>query len=134
MALEWSAELSVGVADMDEQHKKLINMINDLNAAMRAGKGKETIGTTLGGLVEYTQTHFTNEEKILDTHGYPALTAQRMEHRNFIKKISDFKKNLESGSIMISMDVMNFLYDWLKNHIMKTDKGYTSFLNGKGVR
>jgi len=134
MSIEWSQSLSVSIAEIDEQHKKLIAMINDLGAGMKAGKGKEVLGPVLNKLISYTGEHFTYEERLFDQHGYAAKASHKLEHTNFVKKIADFKKGFEAGTAMVSIDVMNFLSDWLKNHIMKTDMSYSQFLNGKGVK
>jgi hemerythrin-like metal-binding protein len=134
MALQWSASLSVGVVEIDNQHKKLIQMLNELNDGMRSGKGAAAIGPVLTHMIEYATTHFSFEEKLFDIHGYPGTASHKIEHNNFVKKVVDFKKQFDNGTAMLSIEVMNFLTDWLKNHIMRTDKSYTSFFNAKGVK
>jgi hemerythrin len=133
MGLEWSSSLSVNVAEIDGQHQKLITMMNDLYNAMRTGKGKDAIGPILTSLIEYAGSHFILEEKLMAQHFYPQAAPHKAEHTAFVKKVSDFKKEFDKGTAMLSVELMNFLYDWLKNHIMKTDKAYGPFFNSKGV-
>jgi hemerythrin len=132
--ITWNESLSVNIAEIDRQHKKLIGMVNDLNDAMKVGKGKEVLGEIVRGLVSYTVTHFRAEENYFDRYGYPETDAHKKEHAAFIEKVTDFKDKFESKNLFLTIEVMNFLSDWLKNHIMGTDKKYSRFFNEKGVK
>ena len=127
--ITWDGSYSVNIADIDRQHQKLMEMINDLDAAMRSGKGKEVLANIIHGLVTYTRTHFTTEESYFDKFGYADASSHKLEHSNFVRKVSQFKDDFEKGRIGLSIEVMNFLSDWLKNHIKGTDKKYDPFLN-----
>ena len=131
--ITWDGSYSVNIADIDRQHQKLMEMINDLDAAMHSGKGKEVLAKIIHGLVTYTRTHFTTEESYFDKFGYADASSHKLEHSNFVRKVSQFKDDFEKGRIGLSIEVMNFLSDWLKNHIKGTDKKYGPFLNEKGV-
>ncbi len=131
--MTWADNLSVGVAEFDSQHKKLIDLINSLHDAMKTGKGKDVMGSVLDELVKYTQTHFTAEEKLMIKYNYSDLNTQKTEHANFVKKASDLRNDFSSGKVSISLEVMKFLQDWLSNHILKTDKNYGAFFNKNGV-
>lgn len=133
-AIQWDAKYSVGVAEFDDQHKKLIAIINELDEAMRSGKGKDVIGKVVHGLVEYTVTHFAAEEKKMSAMKYPGYLAQKGEHDKFVTKIKQFEADMKSGKIAMSVEVMAFLKDWLINHISGTDKKYTAFFNAAGVK
>ena len=132
--IQRSENLSVHVAEMDGQHRRLIGMINDLSDAMRQGKGKEVLQKTIDALIEYTQTHFVNEEKYFDKFRYPEANSQKKEHTAFVKKVSQFRDGFGKGQIGLSVEIMNFLSDWLKNHIQVSDKKYGPFLNEKGLK
>lgn len=132
--INWTDSLSVGVSEMDNQHKRLIAMINDLSEAMKMGKGKEALGKILSGLITYTQTHFTAEEKYFEKYNYPLAPSHRREHATFVKKVSEVKAAFDAGKLSVTVETMNFLRDWLKNHIMGTDQKYTQFFNEKGLR
>jgi len=130
----WNEKYSVLVGAMDEQHKKLFALINQLHEAMGAGKGKAVIGTVLTELLDYTRTHFTAEEKVLEKFGYTGLAEQKKEHGIFIAKIVEMQQKAAAGSLTVSMEASQFLRDWLTNHIMVVDKKYGSFLIEKGEK
>jgi hemerythrin len=132
--IQWTNALSVDVAEVDKQHQKLIQMINDLNEAMQSGKGKEAVGKIIGGLIDYTQTHFKYEENIFDKYSYPDTPAHKAKHVEFVNKISEFNNGLKQGQLSLSIKIMDYLSDWLKNHIMKIDKQYTPFFHSKGLK
>jgi hemerythrin len=135
MALfEWDSSYSVSVAEIDKQHQKLVAMINDLNDAMKQGKGKDILAGIIGELFTYAGNHFANEEKYFDKFAYPAAASHKLEHNNFVKKVSEFKNSFDSGQLALTIEVINFLKDWLKNHIQGTDKKYGPFFNENGLR
>ena len=131
--INWDNSLSVNVSKIDTQHKKLIQLINNLNDAMKQGKGKDIVGNILNELVNYTKVHFKMEEDIFEQYGYPNKAAHISEHTNFVKKIISFSDDFQSGRLGLSVDVLNFLVNWLKNHIMIVDKKYSEFFNSKGL-
>ena len=132
--INWNDSLSVHVAEIDQQHKKLIEMINELNDAMKVGKGKDVLEKIVNNLIGYTATHFKTEENYFAKFGYPDTENHKKEHAAFVQKVSDFKTGFETGKLAMTIEVMSFLSDWLKNHIMGTDKKYASFFNEKGLR
>ena len=132
--INWNDSLSVHVAEIDQQHKKLIEMINELNDAMKVGKGKDVLEKIVNNLIGYTATHFKTEENYFAKFGYPDTENHKKEHAAFVQKVSDFKTGFETGKLAVTIEVMSFLSDWLKNHIMGTDKKYASFFNEKGLR
>lgn len=131
--INWSAEWSVGLVTIDTQHQKLIGYINELNEAMAQRKGKDIVEKILAGLVEYTKTHFANEELLFRTHNYPEAVAHKMKHDELAKKVMQFQKDFHDGKTVMSVEIMAFLKDWLLNHIKGTDMKYSPFLKSKGV-
>lgn len=130
----WSDTLKTNVTECDEQHKKLITLINTLHDAMKIGKGKVALGKVLTELVDYTQTHFRTEELLFVRHGYAGYAAHKAEHDTLTKQAKDLKANFEKDEGVITLEVMTFLKNWLETHILGTDKKYGPFLNGKGVQ
>jgi hemerythrin-like metal-binding protein len=126
--------LSTGVAEQDTQHKKLIDLINQLNDAMQAGHSADVLGKVLTELVNYTVLHFSYEEKLMAQHKYEDTPAHKAEHAKFVATAGDLKKKFDAGNAVISVEIMNFLRDWLTNHIMKTDKKLGQALNKLGVK
>ncbi len=131
--INWSSDMSVSVKDMDSQHQVLVDMINKLHEAMLAGKGGQEINLIVDRMVDYTQRHFKAEENILQAQQYPKYVQQKKEHDAFVLKVLEFKRDLQSGKIGLSVQVSNFLKDWLTHHIMVEDKQYGKYLNSKGI-
>ena len=131
--INWNENMSVDVEKIDQQHQKLVAMINDLNDAMKQRRGNETIGQIVGGLMGYTATHFKTEETYFDQFGYPEADQHKKEHTEFVQKVSEFKDGFDGGKLGLSIEVIQFLSNWLKNHIMGTDKKYTQFFKANGL-
>jgi hemerythrin len=132
--IQWNNNLSVGIAEIDGQHQRLVKLINDLNDAMKVGKGRDITGKILNELTSYTLTHFATEEKYFDKFNYPESDAHKEEHSKFVQKVSAFKKDFEESRVGITIPIMNFLSDWLKNHIAVIDKKYQPFLTAQGLK
>lgn len=131
--MQWNDQMSTGIDRFDREHKKLIDLLNSLYDAMKAGKGKDVSGTILQELIAYTVTHFANEEKAFAEAGYEEAQRHHDIHEKMKAKVMSFKSDLESGKVSV-IDLLNFLTDWLKKHIMETDKKYGPHLTAKGVR
>ena len=130
----WVDAYSVGVAEIDQQHRKLITLINQLDTAMAKGQGKEILGKILKELIHYCAGHFATEEKLFDQYGYPDAAEHKVKHQKMTEKVLDLQKQFQQGKITITFDVMDFLQKWLDKHILGTDKKYGPFLNSKGVK
>lgn len=131
--LTWSEKYSVKVRQFDEEHKQLMNLINQLHDAMKAGQGKQVVGDVLDGLIRYTQKHFAAEDRLMKAHGFPGYENHKKEHNQLTLTVLELQKGFSEGSAPLSQTVMTFLKDWLTNHIQGVDKEYGPFLNGKGV-
>jgi hemerythrin len=132
--IKWDDSLSVKVTVIDQQHQKLVSMVNELSDAMGQAKGKVVLGKTVDGLINYTKTHFKLEEDYFDRFGYPGSDKHKKEHVAFIQKVSEFKEGFEQGRIALTIEILYFLSDWLQNHIKGTDKKYSQFFNENGLR
>jgi len=131
--ITWEETMSVNVQEIDKQHQGLINLINDLNKAMRERKTKEVLDEIISSLIDYTLTHFLTEEKYFEKFEYLSASAHKKEHNDFVNRVSEFKKNFDEGKMMLSIEIMDFLKDWLTNHIKGSDKKYGPFFNEKGL-
>ncbi len=129
----WNESYSVKVKQFDDQHKKLIDMVNELHDAMKVGKGKDVLEKILAGLIQYTATHFGNEERLMKLHNYPNYEQHKKEHNLLVLQVNDVQKQYREGNAVITMAVMTFLKEWLQTHIQGTDKNYAPYLNSKGV-
>lgn len=132
--MEWTTKMSVGVTRFDDEHKRLVAMVNDLFDAVQTGRGKDALGKILDGMIAYTKTHFANEERFMEEHGYPDMAAHRAEHEALARQVVEVQQKYHSGATAtLSMEVMNFLKNWLVKHIQGTDRKYGPFFNGKGM-
>jgi hemerythrin len=131
--IAWREEFSVGIHRIDEEHKKLIGLINRLLEGMRANRHGEVLGPIFGELVDYARIHFANEEALLLKHGYPAAAEHAAEHRRFVGELSALMADKLSSPSLVSHEAMEFLRDWLGAHILEADKAYAPFLKSKGV-
>jgi hemerythrin-like metal-binding protein len=131
--INWSDTMSVGVAKVDKEHQKLIELINLLHSEMAAGKSNEVMGKVLGQLIAYTKSHFSMEEALFRTHSYPQATAHKQEHDALTKKVLDLQAEFTAGKTFIGVPTLNFLRDWLTQHILKVDMAYKLFFNSRGV-
>jgi hemerythrin len=132
--IEWSNALSVNIKEIDLQHQKLVKLINDLNTAMIERRAKDQLGRIIDELLRYTVSHFALEEKYFDQFGYADAVAHKAAHAKFIAETQSFKAAFETGKLGLSIEVMSFLSNWLKTHIMGEDKKYSSFFQEKGLR
>jgi hemerythrin len=131
--ITWSSELSVNVKEIDDQHKKLIEMMSSLHEGMLQGKGKVALAKILQDLAEYTVYHFATEERYMRKYGYVHLDPHKEEHEDFIKKVNEFIEGYRANHLGLSIEVMNFLKEWLTEHIKGSDKGYVALFNAKGL-
>lgn len=130
---EWKDTLSVKVKEIDDQHKALIDMINRLYEAMRSGQGSSVVSGIVDDLSDYTVKHFSDEENMMARFEYPQLSAHKVEHEAFVAKVKDFQTGIKTGKMFLSIDILNFLSDWLRKHIMGTDQKYSDFFNTNGL-
>ena len=122
--MTWNNSFSVGIDEMDIQHKKLFNLTNKLFEAMQSGKGKEILHGVLSELASYTRVHFEAEEQLMQKHNFPGLDEHKALHRQLLTKASDFINKFNSGDVRLSISLCDFLQDWLKIHISEQDKQY----------
>ena len=130
---EWNDDYSVGVKKFDRQHRKIFQIINDLHDAMKEGKSEEKMGVILRRLENYADKHFNDEEKYMEKYDYSGFENQKKQHNQYIQKIKGFRKKYNTGEMTVSMEMMNFLKDWLSNHINGMDKKYSEFFEDKDI-
>jgi len=126
--LTWNDSFSVQVEELDNQHKRLINLINQLHDAMIEGKGRNILASILDELVDYTQTHFTAEEVMMKKCDFPGLAEHKKAHEELTQQVKDFQERYNKGQVSVSVELLNFLHDWLVNHVLSMDKRYAPYL------
>lgn len=123
----WRDDLRIGIAMVDDDHKKLIGFVNQLHRAMKDGGAATTVETLLNDLALYTEEHFAREEALMARHRYPGLEEEKAEHRTMVAQLKQLAKRFEEGDFSISMDIMAFARVWLNQHILGTDSRMTPF-------
>ena len=132
--IPWSEELSVGLQEIDEQHKILIGLINRLfSQAILHTADKATLSGILEDLIQYTIIHFSVEESLFRIFDYPDAENHQVHHNQLKQEVLNFKKKFEGGT-PIDIELMQLMKKWISNHIMMDDKKYTPFFLEKGFK
>lgn len=129
----WDSSIETGHLIVDTQHQAIFKAFNRLLTAMNRGKGVNEIHMTLLFLKDYTQRHFTMEEGLMEQNQYPGTDTHRLLHREFIEKLEVLMDRSERGA-SVTVAVMQFVKDWLLNHIQIEDKRLAQYLAKKEVR
>ncbi len=129
----WCEEYNVNVGKIDSQHQKMLELVNNVHAAVEARVKKDDLMKLLAELVEYTRIHFSDEEKLMKKYDYPDLAKHHKEHKLLLRYLIDMMDSVSSGknfSFYCDYDVST---DWALIHISECDKNLGIFLNSKGV-
>ena len=130
-SIKWNETFSVNVDEIDEQHKVLIKLFNDLGSAMVEGKGKEIVKNTLAELVEYTEDHFSNEEKLMAKYQYPDYGSHKKAHDELKKKVMVFYERRNDEGFVLRLEIVYFLKNWLQSHILDIDKKLGAYISSR---
>ncbi len=133
--MDWTPDMSVGVAALDEDHKRLFAIFNELHHAMEVGRARQVFADILERLGAYTIEHFAREEALMATTGYPSLDLHRHAHDRARAEVVAMQRRFAEGSDpAVMIDTLAFLQDWLKTHVLETDKRYVAHLHAHGIR
>ncbi|MDR3139217.1 MAG: bacteriohemerythrin [Treponema sp.] len=128
--IEWEDRYSLGIPLIDEQHKKLVDMTNDLYRGCLQGDeaARDYFMKAVHGTVDYVKYHFAAEEKILEKIRYPGLAEHKREHEGFVKKVFEDVKSFEEGRKFVPNLFVRYLKDWILAHIAVEDKKYAEYI------
>jgi hemerythrin-like metal-binding protein len=130
----WSDDFLVGVAEIDEQHRRLFDMIGRFYEALSAkAPARQALGELLRGLAEYTQYHFSTEERLMARFEFPRAQAHHEQHDDFVRRVTDMADRFSQGHLLLSLEATAFLRDWLTSHILGNDKQLGRYLTSRGV-
>ena len=132
--IEWSDDLSVGIEEIDEQHKILVGLVARLDHAIRSQRGSQECASILGELIEYTVIHFAVEESLMRLLDYPGYEAHKRTHAELVRQVVKLKAKIDSGHSNISFELMHFLRQWLVQHIMGDDQAYVPWFLERGIK
>lgn len=127
--LQWDERLCIGVPHIDAQHQQIFAMFNELHDAMTAGHADGQLGELLANLSAYTQSHFRDEETYMEQVRCPNLNDHRTEHERLTTRVQDFRAKFTRGEASLTQEVMDFLIDWLLDHIQGHDQRITVAAN-----
>ena len=135
--IEWDDSLKLGIAVVDRQHARLIDIINRLHEATTDGRGADVIGEIMDELIIYTATHFSMEEKYFAQFDYPDAGEHKREHDALIEKVSafadDFEKAPRDAKSALATELLQFLQIWWRYHMMETDSKFVTLFKKKGL-
>lgn len=129
--ITWQDSYSVGVPLIDDDHRLLVSLINQLDDAIQGGQGRDVVGSVLNVLEEYTRGHFGREERLMEKAGYPDLVPHRREHHKLTDQVRAIVERYHAGpDETLDADVLAFLKTWLTGHILGVDMKYAPYLEG----
>ena len=135
LGIDWRDELRLGFTQIDEQHKKLILTMSDLNQAIINKEAEKVLSATFSNLFDYTNNHFALEEKYFDEFGYEDADTHKAAHAYFVQMLNEKFKRINSGDAHeLSVELIGFLDLWLVGHIMVMDKKYEQCFKEHGVK
>lgn len=131
--IKWRDTFETGIGQMDDQHRRLIQLINQLYGILKAKDGFDAIDAILQEMADYAKTHLRDEEKLLAEHEYPGLEPHRQVHRNYFVKMDELREAMNRDRQAATQEIYLFLRQWWINHIVEEDKRYGEYLRGKGL-
>ncbi len=125
--MEWSPKFELGIPDIDKQHQRWLEILNNFYEKMDNNEMTENLKILIGEVLEYTNYHFKEEETFMDSIHYPEIESHKKRHIDVINTIQEYQKKAETGKIIISMTLTSELKNWFKEHILIEDKKYSDF-------
>lgn len=132
--INWDDSLSVKINSIDDQHKRLVSMINEFYDSILNKASNDGLLKLIAEMKNYTVVHFSHEEKLMQQLNYPDYAQHKKEHDLFVAKVLDVEEKTKNGKLVVSLEITTFLKDWLKGHINGTDKKYTAFFLQNNVK
>jgi hemerythrin-like metal-binding protein len=131
--LDWTADFELGIQEMDEQHKQLIDLVNTMHASLKQGKNKKEVKDNIRSFVDFASYHFGNEEQYFEQFAYDNAKEHTQEHKAFVKEILQFQSDYSANKIKFLDDLMPYIKKWLHKHFSITDKKYAILFKQNGL-
>jgi hemerythrin len=128
--IPWTKKLELGLPEIDEQHKTIINLINVLAKAIEARKETKAVHYALMEMMDYSLHHFKCEEEHMELYDFPFKDSHKKEHDMYIRKVQSFIDQENAGRVGLAIDALNFLSNWWEEHIQHTDVKYADHEKG----
>jgi hemerythrin len=129
--IDWSDALSVGFEEVDQDHKKLVEIVNSLDEAVSGEPNSDLLKGIFAELLSYTQWHFRHEERLMQNCGYPDFFVHKEAHEDLLGQASELNEKFQGGDASVPQSLLPFLKDWLTKHILETDKKMGEYLAQK---
>ena len=132
MGIKWTSDLSVGVTEIDNQHKEIFSRMDRLFAACSEGRGKDEVLQLLLFLEEYVKEHFAAEERLQLRHAYPDYAVHKSEHTRFMADVERLTREFRTEGATLSLVILTnkTLTSWLLQHITRTDMAFAAYVRG----
>lgn len=134
--IQWSDDISVGIQEIDEQHKQLVQLLNNLfDVMVNDSPDRDAVARkTLRELFDYTNIHFAVEESLFRIFNYPDYEQHKQKHDQLKSELKEIAQRIQAGERRIDSALLVFLKNWITVHIMSEDKRYAPFLQQQGVQ
>lgn len=127
----WTEEMSVGVPELDADHKVLIGVVNQIEAAANGQTRRGVTAKCLAQLRRYAEFHFAREEKVMQACNFPEADDHKHEHAAFIRTVGDLADRFDRDpNAAVEDELLSFLTQWLRRHILEVDMAYKPFAQG----
>ncbi|MBF0184045.1 MAG: hemerythrin family protein [Magnetococcales bacterium] len=126
--LPWDSSFHVGLAEIDDDHQRLVALLNGLISALNEQASQETVGRLLDELVNYTAWHFRHEERLMQSYRYSQFIAHKRQHTQLIEQANQAHSLYRTEGNKVVMEVVALLKDWLINHVLIVDKSLAEYL------
>jgi hemerythrin len=131
--MTWNSKYSVGVEELDNQHRAFIKALNELHAASMRGEARKVAGPLLRQVVSLAEEHFETEEKLMESIGFPGLAAHRATHLELAGKLAEFLSRHEKGDTTMYTPLLYFARDWQNKHMQAEDQEYAEWYHSHGA-
>ena len=132
--IDWDDTYTVNVREMDSQHKMLVKLLNQLHEAIKFGCGTDILGEVFTEIVEYTRYHFNAEERLMRENGFPEYLLHKALHEELWSRLCDTRREFDGGGrAVVGIGTLQFLRDWLINHVTTKDRAIARYLNLQGA-
>lgn len=125
---EWADDMIIDGGVIDQEHRVLVDLVNELHTATSQGMGKTVVASILRRTIDSTREHLTHEEDIMAREGFPGLEKHKLRHQEFMDSLYDLERRLQTGGITVAAQLSRVLRDWLSLHIRRGDKELRRFV------
>lgn len=133
--VEWEERMKIGIEGLDEEHRQLIEMLNEMFDDAQGGASRDLLLMSLGRFIACMEAHFRTEESYLEKTGYPEMQEHKKEHDELIHGIRKAQAEYEAQfNVRLPPKLMGFLKDWFVDHVLNSDRKLVAHLSDSGIR